>query len=82
VNECGTAHHRTPNIVEGSTAFSLAAYFAMLRVSELAVKSSSGESGHALNYENVKLTKTNGENELHIKICSMWNGTSQNAKHC
>ena len=40
-----------------SSAFSIA-YFAMLRVSELAVKSSSNESGHALNYENVKLTKT------------------------
>jgi hypothetical protein len=40
----------------------------MLRVSELAVKSSSNESGHALNYENVKLTKTNGETELYIKI--------------
>jgi hypothetical protein len=37
----------------------------MLRVSELAVKSSSDESGHALNYENVKLMKINGENELH-----------------
>jgi hypothetical protein len=39
-----------------SSAFSIA-YFAMLRVSELAVKSSSDESGHALNNENVKLTK-------------------------
>jgi hypothetical protein len=45
----------------------------MLRVSELAVKSSSDESGHALNYENVKLMKINGENELHIKICGSMN---------
>ena len=52
-----------------SSAFSIA-YFAMLRVSELAVKSSSDESGPALNYENVRLTKINGENELHIKIYS------------
>jgi hypothetical protein len=51
-----------------SSAFSIA-YFAMLRVSELAVKSSSNESGHALNYENVKLTKTNGENELSDCSC-------------
>jgi hypothetical protein len=51
-----------------SSAFSIA-YFAMLRVNELAVKSSSDESGHALNYENVKLTKLNGENELYIEIC-------------
>ena len=37
-----------------SSAFSIA-YFAMLRVSELAVKSSSDESGHALTYENRKV---------------------------
>jgi hypothetical protein len=52
-----------------SSVFSIA-YFAMLQVSELAVKRSSDESGYALNYESVKLTKINGENELHIKICS------------
>ena len=61
-----------------SSAFSIA-YFAMLRVSELAVKSSSDESGHALNYENVKLTKLNGENELYIKICSSKTDQRQNS---
>lgn len=61
-----------------SSAFSIA-YFAMLRVSELAVKSSSNESGHALNYENVKLTKLNGENELYIKICSSKTDQRQNS---
>jgi hypothetical protein len=51
----------------------------MLQVIELAVKSSSDESGHALNYENVKLMKINGENELHIKICSSKTDQRQNS---
>jgi len=51
----------------------------MLRVREWAVKSSSDENGHALNYENVKLTKINGENELHIKICSSKTDQKQNS---
>ena len=61
-----------------SSVFSIA-YFAMLQVIELAVKSSSDESGHALNYENVKLMKINGENELHIKICSSKTDQRQNS---
>ena len=61
-----------------SSAFSMA-YFAILRVSELAVKRSSNESGHALSFENVKLTKINAENELHIKICSSKTDQRQNS---
>jgi hypothetical protein len=61
-----------------SSPFSIT-YIAMLWVSELAVKSSSDESGYALNYENVKLTKINGENELHIKICSSKTDQWQNS---
>jgi hypothetical protein len=42
----------------------------MLRVSEIAVKNNSGESAHVLNYERVKVSKINGENQLDVKICS------------
>lgn len=51
------------------SAFSIA-FFAMLRVSEIAVKNNSGESAHVLNYERVKVSKINGENQLHVTICS------------
>ena len=51
----------------------------MLRVREWAVKSSSDQNGHSLNYENVKLTKINVENELHIKICSSKTDQKQNS---
>ncbi|CAC5370938.1 unnamed protein product [Mytilus coruscus] len=52
-----------------SSAFSLA-YFAMLRVSELAINSRTDESGHALKCEDITFDKSNGQTELHVKICS------------
>ncbi|CAG2209864.1 unnamed protein product [Mytilus edulis] len=52
-----------------SSAFSLA-YFAMLRVSELAINSRTDESGHALKCEDVTFDKSNGQTELHVKLCS------------
>lgn len=52
-----------------SSAFSLA-YFAMLRVSELAVASQSDENGHALKFNDVTFAENNGQTELYIKIRS------------
>ncbi|CAC5374248.1 unnamed protein product [Mytilus coruscus] len=52
-----------------SSAFSLA-YFAMLRVSELAINSRTDESGHALKCEDITFDKSNSQTELHVKICS------------
>ncbi|VDI82774.1 Hypothetical predicted protein [Mytilus galloprovincialis] len=52
-----------------SSAFSLA-YFAMLRVSELAINSRTDESGHALKCEDITFDKSKGQTELHVKICS------------
>ncbi|CAC5409732.1 unnamed protein product [Mytilus coruscus] len=55
-----------------SSAFSLA-YFAILRVSELAINSRTDESGHALKCEDITFDKSNGQTELHVKICSSKN---------
>lgn len=43
-------------------------YFAMLRVSEVAVNSRSNETGHAINFEDVYCSYD--KSELHIKICN------------
>ena len=61
-----------------SAAFSLA-FFALLRVSEIAVYTNRDhESGHALNFENVSFKQDKGQSELHIVIRS--SKTDQYAK--
>ena len=50
-----------------SAAFSLA-YFGILRVSEISLKNSSDESGHALKFNDVSFE--NNEKTLCVKICS------------
>lgn len=51
-----------------AAAFSLA-FFALLRVSEIAVVNSS-ESGHALNRNDIKFESENGQPQMHIHIAS------------
>ncbi|CAC5358046.1 unnamed protein product [Mytilus coruscus] len=60
------SHYET--ILTPST-FSLA-YFAMLRISEIAINSLSDECRHALNYKDVTFSKSNSQIELHVKIYS------------
>ena len=52
-----------------SAAFSLA-YFSMLRISELATKNATDESGHALNKDNITFHSAGREVEMHVKISS------------
>jgi hypothetical protein len=54
-----------------SAAFSLA-YFGILRVSEISLKNSSDESGHALKFNDVSFE--NNEKTLCVNICSSKTG--------
>ena len=61
-----------------SSAFSLA-FYAMLRVSELAVQNGSVENGHALSFDDVTIHNKNRQTELHVKIRSSKTDQRQNS---